>query len=122
VSPRRQARLRPLARADHVIDYTRSTTRAPATDTTGSSTSTRITHPLDLRRALKPGGVYDTLGGSGWRLIQALAVGPVASLASGRKMGLMLWWKPFHKPRRRDADRPDRRRRGEAGDRPDASR
>ena len=53
---------------------------------------------LDLRRALKPGGVYDTLGGSDTRLIQALVVGPVASLASGKKMGLMLWWKPFYKP------------------------
>jgi NADPH:quinone reductase-like Zn-dependent oxidoreductase len=27
-----------------------------------------------------------------------MAVGPVASLATGKKMGLMLWWKPFHKP------------------------
>jgi NADPH:quinone reductase-like Zn-dependent oxidoreductase len=29
-------------------------------------------------------------------LAQSLFVGPVASLATGKSMGLMLWWKPFH--------------------------
>lgn len=84
--------------ADHVIDYT-------AVDYTRTGdrydwiVDVDAHHSLlDVRRALKPGGVYDTLGGSDTRIIQAAAVGPVASLASGKKMGLMLWWKPFHKP------------------------
>jgi NADPH:quinone reductase-like Zn-dependent oxidoreductase len=84
--------------ADHVIDYTRvDYTR------TGERYDWIVDvdahHSiLDLRRALKPGGVYDTLGGSDRRIIEAIVVGPVASAASGRRMGLMLWWKPFHKP------------------------
>jgi NADPH:quinone reductase-like Zn-dependent oxidoreductase len=84
--------------ADHVIDYTRvDYTRTG--DRYDWIVDVDAHHSLlDLRRALKPGGVYDTLGGSDARLIQAVAVGPVASLASGKKMGLMLWWKPFHKP------------------------
>jgi NADPH:quinone reductase-like Zn-dependent oxidoreductase len=80
---------------DHVLDYT-------ATDYT--TTGERYDWILDVdshhslfraRRALRPGGVYVTLGGSGWRIIQALVVGPVLSKAIGRSMGLMLHWKPF---------------------------
>jgi NADPH:quinone reductase-like Zn-dependent oxidoreductase len=84
--------------ADHVIDYTR-VDYTKTGDRYDWIVDIDAHHSLlDLRRALKPGGVYDTLGGSDTRLIQALAVGPVASLATGKKMGLMLWWKPFHKP------------------------
>jgi NADPH:quinone reductase-like Zn-dependent oxidoreductase len=36
-----------------------------------------------------------TLGGSGSRILEAMLVGPVVSLATGRKLGPMLWWKPF---------------------------
>lgn len=81
--------------ADHVIDYT-------TTDYT--TTGERYDWILDVhshhsvleaRRALRKGGVYVTLGGSMRRLVQSMAVGPVASLATGRSMGLMLWWKPF---------------------------
>lgn len=50
---------------------------------------------LQARRALRPHGVYVTLGGPTRRLLQALLVGPIASLALGKRMGLMLWWQPF---------------------------
>jgi NADPH:quinone reductase-like Zn-dependent oxidoreductase len=81
--------------ADHVLDYT-------AVDYTRSGlrydwildvdSHHRLT---DARRALRPGGVYVTLGGPTRRLAGALLVGPVASLALRKQMGLMLWWKPF---------------------------
>jgi len=81
--------------ADHVLDYT-------TTDYTRTGqrydwiVDVDAHHSiLSVRRALKPGGVYVTLGGSGLRILEAMLVGPVASLATGRKLGLMLWWKPF---------------------------
>jgi NADPH:quinone reductase-like Zn-dependent oxidoreductase len=53
-------------------------------------------HPIvRIRRALRPGGVYVTLGGTSGPLVAALAVGPVITAATGKSMGLMLWWKPF---------------------------
>ena len=88
--------------ADHVIDYTK-------VDVT--NTSERYDWILDTdshqsirrsRRALKPNGVYVTLGGTSWPIIEALVVGSLWSLASDRYSGLMLWWKPFHPP---DVDR-----------------
>ncbi len=81
--------------ADHVIDY-----RQVDYTTTGE----RYDWILDVdshhtvpqaRRALRPGGVYVTLGGTTPRLLAALLVGPVTSLALGKRMGLMLWWQPF---------------------------
>ena len=52
---------------------------------------------LDNRRALKPGGVYVMVGGPTSRILQALLLGPLISLAGSRKTGLMLWWKVFKK-------------------------
>jgi NADPH:quinone reductase-like Zn-dependent oxidoreductase len=49
-----------------------------------------------IRRALRPGGVYITLGGETGRLFQGLLLGPLLSLWSDRWMGLMIWWKPFN--------------------------
>ena len=81
--------------ADHVIDYT-------TTDYTRTGErydwiiDTDSHHPiLRIRRALRPGGVYVTLGGEGRPIISAMTLGPVISLATGKRMGLMLWWKPF---------------------------
>lgn len=84
--------------ADHVLDYT-------TTDYT--RTGERFEWILDtdshhslfaVRRALRPGGVYVTLGGTSWPIVAALAFAPLISLATGRRMGLLLWWKPFHAP------------------------
>lgn len=81
--------------ADHVLDY-----RTTDYTTTGQ----RYDWILDVdshhsilaaRRALRKGGVYVTLGGPGRRLLGSMIVGPLLRLATGRRMGLMLWWKPF---------------------------
>lgn len=83
--------------ADHVIDYTREDyTRGGQrydwiVDVAGNRSI------LECRRALKPGGVYVMVGGSTRRIFGALLLGPLISLAGSRKMGLMLWWKPFKK-------------------------
>ena len=39
--------------------------------------------------------MYLTLGGPLRRIAAAVLVGSVISLATGRRMGLVLWWKPF---------------------------
>jgi len=81
--------------ADHVIDYTQE-------DYT--RTGQRYDFILDVkgnrsifecRRALKRGGRYVMVGGPTARIFAALFLGPLISLAGSRKMGLMLWWKPF---------------------------
>jgi NADPH:quinone reductase-like Zn-dependent oxidoreductase len=81
--------------ADHVVDYT-------TTDYTRSGD--RYDWILDVhghdsilacRRVLRRDGVYVTLGGPTRRLLEAVTIGPVASLATTKQMGLMLWWKPF---------------------------
>ena len=83
--------------ADHVIDYTREDfTRGGRrydwiVDVAGNRSI------LDCRRALKPGGVYVMVGGPTSRILEALLLGPLISLAGSRTMGLMLWWKPFRK-------------------------
>jgi len=88
--------------ADHVIDYT-------ATDYTKAGgrydwiVDTDSHHSLfAVRRALVPGGVYVTLGGTSWPILASMLVAPFLSLAVGRRMGLLLWWKPFNPP---DVDR-----------------
>ena len=82
--------------ADHVIDYTK-------VDYT--STGERYDWILDtdshhsifrVRNALRPNGVYITLGGEVGRLFQGLILGPLTSMRSDRWTGLMLWWKPFN--------------------------
>jgi NADPH:quinone reductase-like Zn-dependent oxidoreductase len=82
--------------ADHVIDYR-------AVDYTRAGTRYDWILAADshhriwrIRHALTRGGLYHTLGGDGWSVPESLVVGPVASLATGRRMGLMLHWKPFH--------------------------
>jgi NADPH:quinone reductase-like Zn-dependent oxidoreductase len=84
--------------ADHVIDYTQVDF-----STTGERydwiVDTDSHQPIrKSRRALKPNGVYVTLGGESWPLVEALVVGSLASLRSDRYSGLMLWWKVFHPP------------------------
>jgi NADPH:quinone reductase-like Zn-dependent oxidoreductase len=53
---------------------------------------------LGVRRALNPGGVYITLGGSTGALFASMVGGPLISLFSDKWTGLALWWKPFHPP------------------------
>ena len=81
--------------ADHVIDYTkvdytRTVERYDWIVDTDSHHSI-----LAIRGALRPRGVYVTLGGTSWPLLAAMVLGPLISLASDKWTGLLLWWKPF---------------------------
>jgi NADPH:quinone reductase-like Zn-dependent oxidoreductase len=82
--------------ADDVIDYTQADyTRSG--DRYDWIVAVDAHHSfLDVRRALRPRGVYVAMGGSMSWLLQALLLAPVISAAIGKRMGLMLWWKPFH--------------------------
>lgn len=82
--------------ADHVIDYT---------DVDYTKTGERFDwivatdshHPIRrVRRALRPNGVYVTLGGDSASIFGSLILGPLASLGTSKWSGLMLWWKPFN--------------------------
>ncbi len=53
---------------------------------------------LRMRRALRPNGVYLTLGGDSAAIFGGALVGPLTSLFSDRWTGLVLWWKPMHRP------------------------
>jgi NADPH:quinone reductase-like Zn-dependent oxidoreductase len=82
--------------ADRVIDYTQVDYTATG-DRYDWILETDAHHSmLRVRRALRPGGVYLTLGGDDRALFDALLIGPVITLASDKRVGLMLWWKPFH--------------------------
>ena len=84
--------------ADHVIDYTRTdyTKGAERYDWIVDTDSHHSI--LSVRRALRRGGVYVTLGGNARRIFGGVAVGPLLSRFSDRWSGLLLWWKPFHPP------------------------
>ena len=82
--------------ADHVIDYTkvdytRTGERYDWIVDTDSHHSI-----LRVRRALRPKGVYVTLGGTSIPIFAAILLGPLISMASDRWTGLLLWWKPFN--------------------------
>ena len=51
-----------------------------------------------MRRILRPGGAYVSLGGETGPLLSTLVAGSLLSIRSDRWSGLMLWWKPFHPP------------------------
>jgi NADPH:quinone reductase-like Zn-dependent oxidoreductase len=81
--------------ADHVIDYMKvdyTTTGERYNWIVDTDSHHAI---LRVRRALRPKGVYVTLGGTAWPILGAMALGPVLSAATDKWMGLLLWWKPF---------------------------
>jgi NADPH:quinone reductase-like Zn-dependent oxidoreductase len=84
--------------ADHVLDYTAVNVLRSGeqydwiVDVDSYLPITRV------RRILRPGGAYVTLGGTSRTLFTGLVVGPLTSLFSDKWTGLMLWWKPWHPP------------------------
>jgi len=81
--------------AEQVIDYT-------TTDYTRSGEqwdwilSSDAHYPVRrIPRALRPGGVYVTLGGDNRGLLSSGLLAPLIGRATRRSMGLMLWWRPF---------------------------
>ena len=84
--------------ADQVIDFT-TTDYTTAGERFDWIVDTDSHHSLlAVRRALKPGGVYVTLGGTSGPLFAAMLAAPFVSRASGKRLGLLLWWKPFNPP------------------------
>jgi NADPH:quinone reductase-like Zn-dependent oxidoreductase len=81
---------------DHVIDYTKVdyTKTGERYDWIVDTDSHHSI--LRVRRALKPNGVYVTLGGTSVPIFAALLLGPLISLMSDRWTGLLIWWKPFN--------------------------
>ena len=84
--------------ADHVIDYeTVDYTKAGERYDwiVAVDSHYRI---LAARRALKPNGRYITMGGDSGSILVGVTGGLIISKFSDRWSGLMLWWKPMHRP------------------------
>jgi NADPH:quinone reductase-like Zn-dependent oxidoreductase len=84
--------------ADHVIDYTTTdyTTTGERYDWIVDTDSHHSV--LAIRRALQPGGVYVTLGGTARTIFAAMLLGLAISRTTDKHMGLLIWWKPFNPP------------------------
>jgi NADPH:quinone reductase-like Zn-dependent oxidoreductase len=88
--------------ADHVIDY-ETVDYTKAGERYDWIVSVDAHYPVRAaRRALKPGGVYLTMGGTTGTLVAALGGTLFLSRFGGKWSGMMLWWKPM---RREDVDR-----------------
>jgi NADPH:quinone reductase-like Zn-dependent oxidoreductase len=46
---------------------------------------------LGLRRLLKPGGGYVVIGGTGFAYVEAATLGSLITVATNRKMGMLMW-------------------------------
>ncbi len=81
--------------ADHVVDY-RKVDPTRAGERYDWIADVDAKHSvLRWRAALRPGGAYVAMGGSTPWLLKGMVEMPATSLATGKWMGLMLWWKPF---------------------------
>jgi NADPH:quinone reductase-like Zn-dependent oxidoreductase len=81
--------------ADEVIDYRTTDYTRPA-EPYDWIVDVHAHHSLGRwRKALKPRGVYQAMGGTGWWLLSLAVLQPVYKLATRKTMGLMLSWKPF---------------------------
>ena len=84
--------------ADHVIDYeTVDYTRAG--HLYDWIVAVDAHYPIRaVRRALKPNGVYLTMGGETGPIVAAMGGSLLMSRFGAKWSGLMLWWKPMHRP------------------------
>jgi NADPH:quinone reductase-like Zn-dependent oxidoreductase len=81
--------------ADHVIDYT-TTDYTRGRERYDWIVDVDSHHSvLAVRHALKPGGVYVTCGGSALSMLGSVFGGALIGRATGKSLGLLLWWKPF---------------------------
>jgi NADPH:quinone reductase-like Zn-dependent oxidoreductase len=84
--------------ADHAIDYT-TVDYTKADERYDWIVAVDAHYPiLRMRRVLRPNGVYITLGGTTSSILGGALVGPLTSRFSDKWTGLMLWWKPMHRP------------------------
>ncbi|HEX4898107.1 MAG TPA: NAD(P)-dependent alcohol dehydrogenase, partial [Candidatus Limnocylindrales bacterium] len=84
--------------ADHLLDYTK-VDYTQGRERYDWIVDTDSHHSiLRVRRALRPNGVYVTLGGTAWPILFSIVAGPLISIFSDRYSGLLLWWKPFNRP------------------------
>ena len=84
--------------ADEVIDYQTTDPTRPAEAYDWIVDVDAHHSLLRWRPALRSRGIYVALGGSTAWLLATLVMAPVIRLATEKKMGLLLGWKPFHRP------------------------
>jgi NADPH:quinone reductase-like Zn-dependent oxidoreductase len=77
--------------ADHVIDYTKEDFTKKSYDLILDVVAHRSI--FDYKRALNPKGAYVIIGGSTPTILKAVFLGPLISITTGKKIGL-LWHKP----------------------------
>jgi len=77
--------------ADHVIDYTAEDYRASAERYDLIVDIAARGNLAGIRHCLEPGGGYVVIGGSGRAYAESLLVAPLVGLATGRRMGMLMW-------------------------------
>ena len=84
--------------ADHVRDY-RNVDFTKAAERYDWIVAVDAHHSIRAaRRALKPNGVYVTMGGDTGTILAAMGGSLALSRFGDKWSGLMLWWKPMHRP------------------------
>ncbi len=84
--------------ADHAIDY-ETVDYTKAGERYDWIVAVDSHYPIRaVRRALKPNGVYITMGGDSGTIFAALGGSLLMSRFGDRWSGLLLWWKPMHRP------------------------
>jgi NADPH:quinone reductase-like Zn-dependent oxidoreductase len=84
--------------ADHVIDY-ETVDYTKARERYDWIVAVDAHYPIRaVRRVLNPNGVYLTMGGDTGTIFAALGGNLVLSRFGDKWSGLMIWWKPMHRP------------------------
>jgi NADPH:quinone reductase-like Zn-dependent oxidoreductase len=84
--------------ADHVIDY-ETVDYTKAGERYDWIIAVDSHYPIRaVRRILKPNGVYLTMGGDTGTIFAAIGGSLLISRFGDKWSGLMLWWKPMHRP------------------------